>query len=715
MQRRFTTLAISISVMAALFAPGASAAGIDLIWISDASDPASVVTAVETNSDKLPAEFHERLKYQGSDGTIRVMVSLSERTSSIESFVEAHSKALAWYGDAPRFYASIYQEDLIALLEADFVTFVEPDYPVTNFNSESTVDIKARSLTGDGTGIWSYDTAGKTLRSDVAGLTVDQATGKGITVAITDSGIDRTHRDFNSFACEPLPYQTCESRILRAVTTDHIIGTGFDFGDSLPTTEAASGHGTHVAGTVAGNAMYTRQNGADTVRYGADGHPFGVAPQANLISTKNGDSQWAGLSNFGLQWQLDNVAEYGIRVSSNSWGCLGGCSFNGSSATAQLFRDLYNAGVVVVFAAGNDGGTNTGTAFSGNAQSPYVLGVAAYDDANDQVASFSSRGAGNAPLYDPATWTPESEPTNGTRRPDVAAPGVSIWSARTLTGGTSSLVPRVNLADADLGNTGFVPYVTMSGTSMATPHVAGVAALMFSACPEAKPLDVMRSVMAGADATKIKKTGSTTVAEPFEVGYGGMIARAGLDWLLSQPVCGGGTVDPNLAPTASISGPSTTATGSRVTFDGSGSFDPDGTITSYTWDFGDGSEPAGGDIVSHAFHNPGTYQVRLVVTDDKGVVGSATQAIEVVRAGTIAGSVTDFGNRRAITDATVDCGSGLIAAVDGSGNYSIGGLMPGSYTCTGAASGYRSESLTVSVTEGATSVANYSLKRGGKP
>ena len=88
------------------------------------------------------------------------------------------------------------------------------------------------------------------------------------------------------------------------------------------------------------------------------------------------------------------------------------------------------------------------------------------------------------------------------------------------------------------GSSGFVPYAQMTGTSMATPHVVGAAALMFGACPAATPLDVMRSVMAGAVRDRVHKTGSdTAVAEPFEVGYGGLDVRRSLDFLRAQPAC----------------------------------------------------------------------------------------------------------------------------------------------------------------------------------
>lgn len=526
--------ALTASPMASVQASQTAARG---SGVSQEDKATTLATSIARHPEKIPAEFQDRLKYALPDGTIQVMVALNKRDVRIERFVKANTTWLKWYGNSPRFLGRVTRTQMAALIEHDAVAFVEPDYPIENFMSTSSLDVNARSLASKGTGIWSYDAASNSLTTEIPQITADMATGKGVTVSIVDSGIDKTHRDFGGFNCDPGPYSPCDSRIVRTVNVEHIADIP-DEGMSLPTTEAASGHGTHVAGTVAGNAFYTRDTKADPARYGADGHNFGVAPQASLISIKNGDTLWAGLSNFALQWTLEHAGQYGIKVSSNSWGCVGGCSFNGSSATAQLLRDLYGAGVVVVFAAGNDAGGPDGVSLSGNSQSPYVLGVAAYDDANAQLASFSSRGKkSDSTLYDPATWTPGNEPANGTRRPDIAAPGVGIWSAASLTGGAASLIPRVWLGDVDQSGPGTVPYRTMSGTSMATPHVAGAIALLFSSCPGAQQLDVMRAVMAGANNQKIRTTGGGPLAEPYEVGYGGLDVRASLDWLASTQVC----------------------------------------------------------------------------------------------------------------------------------------------------------------------------------
>lgn len=307
-------------------------------WLSEGSDPVGLHQAVAANGHKLPEEFTSRLRY-ADGGLLRVIVATDARTPELESFVADQTGWVKWYFDNPRFYGAVGPDGLKNLLNSPAVAFVEPDVPLTYFLSSSTLDVHARSNGNDGAGVWSFDKdAGPlgALRSDVPGLTADQATGKGVTVAITDSGIDRTHRDFGGWACEPGPFQPCDSRIVKAVTTDHITGSGFEPGNSLPTTEVASGHGTHVAGTIGGNGYYARDGGyaSDAATYGGDGVPIGMAPQSNLIMTKNGDTLWAGLSNFGLEWQLENAQTYGIRVSSNSWAVWGA-----AASTATRRRD----------------------------------------------------------------------------------------------------------------------------------------------------------------------------------------------------------------------------------------------------------------------------------------------------------------------------------------------------------------------------------------
>ncbi|HEX2088264.1 MAG TPA: S8 family serine peptidase [Solirubrobacteraceae bacterium] len=624
---RPTILAVLTAALLAL--GGTATAHADSSWLT-----ADAASAVERHDAKVPAEFHERLRYALPDGTLRVMVVTERRDAQVEGFVAGATTWVAWYGRSPRFLARVTPAQLVTLLDSPVIGFVEPDYQLRPLMSGATFDTHARSATGDGTGVWTFDPAGGpfgALRSDTTGLTADVATGKGVTTAVIDSGIDHTHKDFSAWDCVPAPYEACNSRVKHSVVVDHLVGDGWD-GDlqDLPTTEFASGHGTHVAGIIAGNGFYTRDGDVDQPRYGGDGYVFGVAPQSEIVSIKNGDTIWAGLSSFGLEWVLAHGHEYGIRAINNSWGCLTGCSFDPNSLTAQQTRDLYRAGFLVAFAAGNGGGGPDGAAFSGNAQSPYALGIANYDHHNHQLSSTSSRGqqAGNTTLADPVTWTPESEPASGRRRPDVAAPGTSIWAARTLTGGAAAGAPRVNVNDAlGGGSGGFVPYTLMSGTSMATPHVVGGAAIMFGACPAAGPLDVMRAVMAGAVRDRVKKTGSdSVVAEPYEVGYGGFDVRRSLDWLRAQPVCGGEA--PNQAPTASIGAADSVRNFETTTFDGAQSSDPDGTIASYAWDFGDGTT-ATGATAQHAYDWPGTYQVRLTVTDDDGASATATRSIAV--------------------------------------------------------------------------------------
>jgi serine protease AprX len=532
-----TFLRAALAGAAALtFAVPAAQATTPAGWLSSGSDPSAVLAALDAHRDKVPAEFNERLEYALPDGTLRVMLVAERRDAATEALAASATTWLQWFGDSRTAYARVTPDQLTRLLEAPAISFVEPDYRIRLSLAVSAGDVHARS-TAAAAGIWSFDAAAGprgALGSAFTGLSADAVTGKGVTVAVVDGGIDGTHRDFGGWDCTPSPYQPCESRI-----KEHATLTALNSGIDLPaetTNDIAGGHGTHVAGIIAGNGFTARDYqpaAADVTTYGGDGRPIGIAPQASLVSVKNGELIWAGLGVQGLQWVKSNAQRLGIRVANNSWGCLGGCAYNASSAEAVAQRDLYRAGVLVTFAAGNDGGSGNGSSFSGDSQSPYVLSVANYDAATHQLASSSSRGSSAAALPAAATWDPDTEPSAGYRRPDIAAPGENIWSTRSLTGGAASLVPRQSTGDV-IGGENLCcirDYAVMSGTSMAAPHVAGAAADLFSACPPARVLDVMRALLAGADATRVKKTGSTTTAQAFEVGYGGLDLRASLTWL----------------------------------------------------------------------------------------------------------------------------------------------------------------------------------------
>ena len=231
--------------------------------------------------------------------------------------------------------------------------------------------------------------------------------GAGVVVGIIDTGIDGTHP---AFAGKILSFK--------------------DFtADQAQTPTDTQGHGSHVAGTVAGS------------------QGVGVAPGARLIIGRVFDSAGGTTEEVllnGMQWMLDpdGIAETndGPRLINNSWGS--------NDSTNKTFwvavENWVNAGILPVYAAGNNGmyGGKVGTP----AAFPHSWAVAATTSTNS-LAYFSSQG--------PIAW--DGVPL---MKPDIAAPGDRIISCK-IGGGL----------------------VSNSGTSMACPHVAGVAALMYQADP----------------------------------------------------------------------------------------------------------------------------------------------------------------------------------------------------------------------------------------
>ncbi|MGX1544949.1 S8 family serine peptidase [Streptomyces adustus] len=236
-------------------------------------------------------------------------------------------------------------------------------------------------------------------------------TGKGVTVAVIDSGIDTSHPDLKSQVTESVNFSTDTDAV------DHL------------------GHGTHVAGTIAGTGE------------ASGGARKGVAFDAKLLNVKVLNSDGSGAYSdiiAGMEW----AAQHGAKVANMS---LGGGPSDGTDPASEAVDELTaQYGTLFVVAAGNEGKPQTIGA-PGAADS--ALTVAA-TDGDDAVTRFSSRG----PRMD------------GAFKPDISAPGADIIEDRAA--GTSMGEPVGQY------------YTAMSGTSMATPHVAGAAAVLAAQHPE---------------------------------------------------------------------------------------------------------------------------------------------------------------------------------------------------------------------------------------
>src|SRR5438876_5338318 len=317
-------------------------------------------------------------------------------------------------------------------------------------------------------------------------------TGKGIGIAILDSGIDGLYNADLAY-----PQHTVQN--VKVLYNQNDL---FTFGkdapkpirkgatlvvENLPNSETSVGHGTHVAGIAAG--MGTSSSGYYT----------GVAPGANLIGIGTGDVLFIFWALAGFDYILDHQQQYNIKVVNNSWGTSG--AFDPKDPINKASKTVHDHGITVVFAAGNDGpDQNTLNPYS---VAPWVIGAAAgcklvspdptksaihCGDPTGQnrpawLADFSSRGIPGDQLY----------------HPDITAPGVHIVSTRASTGTVLNGLDAnhdFNLTSTCAISATNEPYYTCaSGTSMATPHVVGVVALMQQAAGGKLTPDQVASVI----------------------------------------------------------------------------------------------------------------------------------------------------------------------------------------------------------------------------
>ena len=315
--------------------------------------------------------------------------------------------------------------------------------------------------------------------------------GRGIGVLINDSGVDGTHDDIKLGT--HLVQNTLGSTNLNSVSSMLPV----TYVEGVPNTDNNSGHGTHCAGTVGGNGAKS------------GGKYEGVAPGASLLGYGSGGALLVLDAIGGFDYALTHQFQYNIRVISNSFGSSG--TFNPSDPLNVATKRCYDRNMVVVFAAGNSGpGADTHNPY---AIAPWTISVGA-GDKNGQLASFSSRGVKGQQgtfVVDGETWTYKNEPV-------ITAPGVDVVSTR-----TQGPVPLLGAQkDAAVLTPAELPFYTiLSGTSMATPHTAGVIALILEAKPSMTPAQVKEL---------LQKTATNMPGrESWEVGAGYVNAFAAVD------------------------------------------------------------------------------------------------------------------------------------------------------------------------------------------
>jgi len=369
--------------------------------------------------------------------------------------------------------------------------------------------------------------------------------GDGVIVAILDTGV--AYENYGAFMQAP------DLALTQFVS-------GYDFVDGDPHPNDEHGHGTHVAGTVSQST-----NNA----IGVAGVAFHSTIMPVRVLNANGSGTHADIAD-GIHFAADNGAKV-INMS------LGGPS---STTLQNAVAYAHEQGVTIVASAGNGGP-------SGSTSYP-----AAYDD--EVIAVAASRYDETVSYY--STWGDYV---------DITAPGGDLTVDQNGDGfGDGVLQQTINVNTKDPTDFG---YWFLQGTSMASPHVAGVVAMLLSRDPTLTP-DGVRTILQST-ARDIGQSGWDRAS-----GWGLIQAGEALSYQFSG----------NLPPSAYYS---YSCSGLECDFDGRASNDSDGSIVSYAWNFGDGNVDSGAQI-SHTF-DEGSYEVTLTVTDNEGAEASATQTVEL--------------------------------------------------------------------------------------
>ena len=426
--RKLTWLLFAAAALAALLAAGAGPAA--------AGEHSTVHPAVDFYQAQRPGEpvpviVRVREGAAGAAGQLAGSVAGAKRFPLIDGFA-----------------ASLSPDDLDRIARDPEVESVSLDAAMLTTDRGGGGDEDGDSLAT------AYPSATNAVQAWDEGIT-----GGGVTVAVIDSGITGGN-DFRARVSGRINFSTLD-----------------------PSSADRNGHGTYVAGIIAGNAS-----------------PYvGMAPEARLLGIKVTDRQGAALASDviqALQWAVENRDDYGIRVVNISLVSSIADSYRQDPLSAAV-EEAWFHGIVVVVAAGNFGG-EAFTVDHAPANDPYVITSGSFDDAG--TAEFADDAA--------VDWSSAGQTVDGRAKPEVLAPGTDVTS---VLAGPSSYVAR-SFPDAVVEG----GYVRLSGTSASAAIVSGAAALMLSQDPGLTPDEVKFRLMAtgralpGAPATAIDAYAAAT-------------------------------------------------------------------------------------------------------------------------------------------------------------------------------------------------------------
>lgn len=507
------------------------------------SGPEGPTPQAAVGADTIPGQYIVLLKSSVADVDAATQDLMWNRRSAVE-----HTYRYAVKG----FAAKLSKAQADSLSRNSRVELVQPDLRVR----DQSLTIQSSPLS------WGID------RVDEHDYPLDThysygATGSGVNVYVIDGGVRLSHSEFGGRA---------------HFGYDALGGNGTD----------CRGHGTHIAGTIAGKT-------------------YGIAKKANIYSVRvldcDGTSELSKIV-AGVDWVTGHRKL--PAVANMSLGSVGNSIFD-SAVKASIA-----SGVTYVTSAGND---DADACKQSPARVSQVITVGA-TKAGDYRASWSNFGS----------------------CVDIFAPGDLITSAYY----TSDVATRV-----------------MSGTSMASPHVAGVAALYLSVHPSATPSQVQSAITANATTGHVHDAAGTA------------------NRLLYSAFIGGSSTSEPIAPPASGDQPTSTSSsdpsasftyscaGRTCTFDASASAAPRG-LLSRSWMFGDGTQ-AGGRKVLKTYASSGTYTVKFYVYDVTGHYDTISKSVT-----TGSSSTTSTASSSSTDTFSYSCGTKRVCAFDARNFQSAG-------------------------------------------